>query len=146
MISLLWAASMKMKTHKITKYQDAIAVLEDVTIFLDSKGHFEEATKLSSTMNMLTKLHTVSRHHRQSTLQKNSSTISKIILLRCTFQFLCIIFILLKFIITFKFQTPMMATIEGFYCILYLNTVHCKFLLCVRVETGPRLWGELAQN
>ena len=56
--------------QKITKYQDAIAVLEDVTVVMDSKGHSEDATKLSSTMNMLTKLHTVSLHHRQTTLQE----------------------------------------------------------------------------
>ena len=57
-------------SQKITKYQDAIAALEEVTMFLDSKGHSEGATKLSSTMNMLTMLHTVSLHHRQTTLQE----------------------------------------------------------------------------
>ena len=48
--------------QKITKYQDAIAALEDS---FDSKGHFEGVTKLSSTMSILTNVlaFTIGRPH-----------------------------------------------------------------------------------
>ena len=36
---------------KITRYQDAIASLEAVQTFLDSKGHSEEATRVAPTMD-----------------------------------------------------------------------------------------------
>ncbi len=57
--------------QKITKYQDAIAALEAVQIFIDSKGYSEEATRITSTMNRLTHLHCTSLiFARQSTIQE----------------------------------------------------------------------------
>ncbi len=57
--------------HKITKYEDAIAALEDVGVFMDNKGHPEEATRLTFTVDKLIQLHTTSFcHGRQSTLQE----------------------------------------------------------------------------
>ena len=42
---------------KITRYQDAIASLEAVQTFLDSKGHSEEATRVASTMDRVAYFH-----------------------------------------------------------------------------------------
>ncbi len=57
--------------QKITKYKDAIAALEDVQMFMDSKGHSEEATIITSTMNRLTCLHCASlATARQSTISE----------------------------------------------------------------------------
>ena len=56
---------------KITRFQDAISLLEAVQTFLDSKGHSEEATRVASTMNRLAHLHCASLSSaRQSYLKE----------------------------------------------------------------------------
>ena len=56
---------------KITRYQDAIASLEAVQTFLDSKGHSEEATRVASTMDRVAYFHISTLNFaRQSTLEE----------------------------------------------------------------------------
>ena len=56
---------------KITRYQDAIASLEAVQTFLDSKGHSEEATRVASTMDRVAYFHISTLNFaRQNTLEE----------------------------------------------------------------------------
>lgn len=56
---------------KIARFQDAIASLEDVQTFLDSRGYSEEATRIAASANRLTFLHCTSLNSaRQSTLKE----------------------------------------------------------------------------
>ena len=56
---------------KVTRYQDAIASLEAVQTFLDSKGHSEEATRVASTMDRVAYFHISTLNFaRQSTLEE----------------------------------------------------------------------------
>ena len=56
---------------KITRYQDAIASLEAVQTFLDSKGHSEEATRVASTMDRVAYFHISTLNFaRRSTLEE----------------------------------------------------------------------------
>ena len=54
---------------KITRFEDAMSSLEDVQVFLDSKGFLEQATIITASMNELAHLHLKSKS-RQSTLQE----------------------------------------------------------------------------
>ena len=61
---------------KIARYQDAIASLEAVQAFLDSKGHSEEATRIASSMDRVAYLHISTLNSaRQSTLEEFSPPI-----------------------------------------------------------------------
>ncbi len=57
---------------KITKYEDAIAALEDVRVFMDNNGHPEEATRLTFMVDKLIQLHTASLCHGKQSTHKSS--------------------------------------------------------------------------
>ena len=46
---------------KITRFEDAMSSLEDVQVFLDSKGFLEQATIITASMNELAHLHLKSK-------------------------------------------------------------------------------------
>ena len=60
---------------KITRFEDAMSSLEDVQVFLDSKGFLEQATIITASMNELAHLHLKSKS-RQSTLQEFFHTVT----------------------------------------------------------------------
>ena len=50
---------------KITRFEDAMSSLEDVQVFLDSKGFLEQATIITASMNELAHLHLKSKSRQR---------------------------------------------------------------------------------